>query len=232
MAKVVASEYAVKAADRGIQILGGMGYSAETDMQRYWRDARLYRIGPITNEMARNVDRRGPACRGPSELRGDRGTRRAGHRRRARGSAAIAAGSRARARASVVNDVDEDVGHGRRRRRSARRPRRARSPRRRPPTRWSTAAERSSAGSTSSSTTPGSRATAMVHKMSDETWAPSSTSSCAARSTRPAGGPRLLRTSGGADAQPQGRQHRLDQRHLRRRVQRQLLGREGRASSA
>jgi alkylation response protein AidB-like acyl-CoA dehydrogenase len=55
MAKVIASEYAVKAADLGIQILGGMGYSAETDMQRYWRDARLFRIGPITNEMARNA---------------------------------------------------------------------------------------------------------------------------------------------------------------------------------
>ena len=36
-------------------ILGGMGYSAETDMQRYWRDARLWKIGPITNEMARNA---------------------------------------------------------------------------------------------------------------------------------------------------------------------------------
>jgi alkylation response protein AidB-like acyl-CoA dehydrogenase len=53
-AKVMSSEYAVKAADLGIQILGGMGYSAETDMQRYWRDARLFRIGPVTNEMARN----------------------------------------------------------------------------------------------------------------------------------------------------------------------------------
>ncbi len=55
MAKIVASEAAVRAADLGIQILGGMGYSAETDMQRYWRDARLFRIGPITNEMARNT---------------------------------------------------------------------------------------------------------------------------------------------------------------------------------
>jgi alkylation response protein AidB-like acyl-CoA dehydrogenase len=55
MAKVVCSEYAVRAADLGIQILGGMGYSAETDMQRYWRDARLLRIGPISNEMARNM---------------------------------------------------------------------------------------------------------------------------------------------------------------------------------
>src|SRR5690606_6268214 len=54
MLKVFASDSAVKAADHGIQILGGMGYSAETDMQRYWRDARLWQIGPITNEMARN----------------------------------------------------------------------------------------------------------------------------------------------------------------------------------
>lgn len=55
LAKVQASELAVQAADLGIQIYGGMGYSAETDAQRYWRDARLFRIGPITNEMARNT---------------------------------------------------------------------------------------------------------------------------------------------------------------------------------
>lgn len=53
--KVLASELANKCADAGIQVLGGMGYSAETDMQRYWRDSRLWRIGPITNEMARNT---------------------------------------------------------------------------------------------------------------------------------------------------------------------------------
>ena len=54
MLKLMASENANAAADLGIQILGGMGYSAETDMQRYWRDSRLWRIGPITNEMVRN----------------------------------------------------------------------------------------------------------------------------------------------------------------------------------
>lgn len=54
MLKMAASEAACKAADHGIQILGGMGYSAETDMQRYWRDERILRIGPITNEMVRN----------------------------------------------------------------------------------------------------------------------------------------------------------------------------------
>ena len=54
MAKCLAAEYATEAADFGIQILGGYGYSQEYNMQRYWRDARLYRIGPITSEMARN----------------------------------------------------------------------------------------------------------------------------------------------------------------------------------
>ncbi len=55
MAKYLASEYATKAADDGIQILGGYGYSDEFNMHRYWRDVRLYRIGPISNEMALNV---------------------------------------------------------------------------------------------------------------------------------------------------------------------------------
>jgi acyl-CoA dehydrogenase len=54
MLKMVATEKVVKAADLGIQILGGMGYSAETDMQRYWRDHRILRMTPISNEMVRN----------------------------------------------------------------------------------------------------------------------------------------------------------------------------------
>ena len=54
IAKLVASEGAVAAADAGIQLLGGYGYSLEYNMQRYWRDSRLYRIGPITSEMVRN----------------------------------------------------------------------------------------------------------------------------------------------------------------------------------
>jgi acyl-CoA dehydrogenase len=43
-----------KVADDGIQILGGYGYSMDFDMQRYWRDTRQLRIGPISNEMAAN----------------------------------------------------------------------------------------------------------------------------------------------------------------------------------
>ena len=53
--KTVAAESSNRCADLGIQILGGMGYSAETDMQRYWRDSRLQRIGPVTDEMCRNM---------------------------------------------------------------------------------------------------------------------------------------------------------------------------------
>ena len=55
MLKMVATERAVEAADLGIQIMGGMGYSAETDMQRYWRDHRILRMTPISNEMVRNT---------------------------------------------------------------------------------------------------------------------------------------------------------------------------------
>jgi acyl-CoA dehydrogenase len=55
MLKMVATERAVEAADLGIQIMGGMGYSAETDMQRYWRDTRILRMTPISNEMVRNT---------------------------------------------------------------------------------------------------------------------------------------------------------------------------------
>jgi acyl-CoA dehydrogenase len=55
MAKLAAAEHASEAADLGIQMLGGMGYALETDMQRYWRDGRIYRIAPVTSEMARNM---------------------------------------------------------------------------------------------------------------------------------------------------------------------------------
>ena len=62
MLKLMASENANKAADLGIQILGGMGYSAETDMQRYWRDSRLWRkaLGcPVRSKEVRHISRIG-----------------------------------------------------------------------------------------------------------------------------------------------------------------------------
>jgi len=54
MAKLIASEQCFAGADRGMQVLGGYGYAMEYDMQRYWRDMRLYRVAPINNEMGRN----------------------------------------------------------------------------------------------------------------------------------------------------------------------------------
>jgi alkylation response protein AidB-like acyl-CoA dehydrogenase len=54
LAKLVASEECFAGADRGMQVLGGYGYAMEFDMQRYWRDMRLYRVAPINNEMGRN----------------------------------------------------------------------------------------------------------------------------------------------------------------------------------
>lgn len=53
-AKCLTAELATKGADNGIQVLGGYGYAMEYDMQRYWRDVRLYKIGPISSEMSRN----------------------------------------------------------------------------------------------------------------------------------------------------------------------------------
>jgi acyl-CoA dehydrogenase len=55
MAKMYAADVAVRACDRAIQIHGGMGLSEECDAQRYWRLARLWQIGPITNEQCLNT---------------------------------------------------------------------------------------------------------------------------------------------------------------------------------
>lgn len=55
MAKVNAAEVAVQVTGRGMQILGGYAFTLEYDMQRYWRNAKFFQAGPITNEMAKNA---------------------------------------------------------------------------------------------------------------------------------------------------------------------------------
>jgi len=54
-AKVVATETLQFVADAGMQIMASAGYSAESDMQRYWRDGRLYSFGEGSNEIQRDL---------------------------------------------------------------------------------------------------------------------------------------------------------------------------------
>ncbi len=82
--KVAVSEDLQNTADEGIQIYGGMGFSADTPMEKAWRDARIARIYEGTNEINRmlcvgmlvkkamkgHVDLLGPATKVGEELMG------------------------------------------------------------------------------------------------------------------------------------------------------------------
>jgi len=54
IAKYLAAEAGWFAADRAVQTLGGMGYAVEYHVERYWREARLMRLAPVSQEMALN----------------------------------------------------------------------------------------------------------------------------------------------------------------------------------
>ena len=54
MAKLAASEAAVRIAQQGMQLMGGLGYTRDVAMQRFFRDARLWTFSPLANEMVRN----------------------------------------------------------------------------------------------------------------------------------------------------------------------------------
>ena len=54
MAKWLAADAAFFTADRAMQTHGGFGYAREYHVERYWREARLMKIAPISQEMIQN----------------------------------------------------------------------------------------------------------------------------------------------------------------------------------
>ena len=53
-AKYLAADAAFFAADRALQTYGGFGYATEYHVGRYWREARLMQIAPVSQEMVCN----------------------------------------------------------------------------------------------------------------------------------------------------------------------------------
>jgi acyl-CoA dehydrogenase len=54
MAKLIAAQAVGKATERSMQTMGGMGYALESYVERLWRDARLFRFAPVSEEMILN----------------------------------------------------------------------------------------------------------------------------------------------------------------------------------
>lgn len=54
IAKLLAAQVAARATERAMQTMGGMGYSREYHVERLWRDCRLFRFAPISEEMVLN----------------------------------------------------------------------------------------------------------------------------------------------------------------------------------
>ncbi|MDH3492937.1 MAG: acyl-CoA dehydrogenase family protein [Acidobacteriota bacterium] len=55
MAKLYASEVAVRASEESVQIHGGYGYTKDYPAEKYWRDSKLCTIGEGTSEIQRLV---------------------------------------------------------------------------------------------------------------------------------------------------------------------------------
>ena len=113
-AKYLCADAGFDAADRALQTHGGMGYSEEYHVARYFREARLLRIAPLSQEMVLNYLGRARArpaeellmvrrvlARGPLGPRHRRGRR---HRRRRRHGVRRAPGA-----AVLVTDLDKDA---------------------------------------------------------------------------------------------------------------------------
>jgi alkylation response protein AidB-like acyl-CoA dehydrogenase len=55
MAKLFASEVAVKVSEESVQIHGGYGYTKDYAPEKFWRDSKLCTIGEGTSEVQRMV---------------------------------------------------------------------------------------------------------------------------------------------------------------------------------
>jgi acyl-CoA dehydrogenase len=55
IAKLRAAEAAFEACDRAVQTLGGYGYMQEYDVERYFRECRMLKIAPVSQEMVLNT---------------------------------------------------------------------------------------------------------------------------------------------------------------------------------
>ncbi len=53
-AKLLGAEAGFKAVDAALQTLGGFGYAREFHVERLWREIRLFKIAPISQEMVLN----------------------------------------------------------------------------------------------------------------------------------------------------------------------------------
>ena len=53
-AKLIAAQAVAKATERAMQTMGGMGYAKEFHVERLWRDCRLFRFAPVSEEMILN----------------------------------------------------------------------------------------------------------------------------------------------------------------------------------
>lgn len=53
-AKYLAAEACYRAADQAVQTHGGLGYATEYHVERYWREARIQRLAPVSQEMTCN----------------------------------------------------------------------------------------------------------------------------------------------------------------------------------
>src|SRR5690606_33236807 len=54
LVKIASSEALGRVADRAVQLFGGAGYSKDLEIERFYRDARIFRIFDGTSEIHRN----------------------------------------------------------------------------------------------------------------------------------------------------------------------------------